>query len=104
MYGRLADEVMKDGARLVITVLPLAYQMDAEYPLLPQRQFARYCEERSLMCLHLLPAFRERGGDSLFLGERLGYTDIWHLSDSGHNVVAAELLAFLEQHDLVGHR
>ena len=64
MYDRLADEVASDGARLVIMVLPLAYQMDAEYPFLPQSLFARYCEERSLMCLDLLPAFqraRRRG-------------------------------------------
>lgn len=102
MYDRLADEVAEDGARLVIVVLPLAYQMDAEYPFLPQSLFARYCEDRSLMCLDLLPAFRERGGEALFLGERLGYIDIWHLSERGHDVVAAELGAFLKQHDLMG--
>ena len=102
MYDRIADEVSSDGARLVIVVLPLAYQMDAEYPFLPQKQFARYCEERSLMCLDLLPAFRARGGEGLFLGERLGYTDIWHLSDKGHAVAASELHAFLEENDLVG--
>ena len=104
MYDRLADEIAKDGARLVVLVLPLAYQMDAEYPFLPQKQFARYCEERSLMCLDLLPAFRVRGGESLFLGERLGYTDIWHLSDRGHAVVANELHALLEENDLIGRR
>ena len=78
--------------------------MDAEYPFLPQRLFARYCEESSLICLDLLPAFRERGGEGLFLGEQPGYIDIWHLSERGHNVVAAELLVFLEQHDLIGRR
>lgn len=104
MYDRLAEEVALDGARLVIVVLPLAYQMDAEYPFLPQSQFARYCEEHSLMCLDLLPAFRERGGEALFLGERLGYIDIWHLSERGHDVVAAELSAFLERHELIERR
>ena len=104
MYDQLADEVRKDGARLVIVVLPVAYQMDAEYPFLPQSQFARYCEERSLMCLDLLPAFRERGGEALFLGERLGYIDIWHLSERGHDVAATELRAFLERHNLIGRR
>ena len=104
MYDRLADEVAKEGARLVIVVLPLAYQLDAEYPFLPQSQFARYCEGRSLLCLDPLPAFQERGGESLFLGERFGYTDIWHLSDRGHDVVAGELRAFLEQYDLIGRR
>ena len=104
MYDRLADEVASDGAQLVIIILPLAYQMDAGYPFLPQSLFARYCEERSLLCLDLLPAFRERGGEPLFLGEQLGYIDIWHLSDRGHDVVAGEIHAFLEQHDLIGRR
>jgi hypothetical protein len=57
-----------------------------------------------LLYLDLLPAFRARGGESLFLGERLGYIDIWHLSERGHDVVAAELSAFFEQHDLIGRR
>ena len=104
MYDRLADEVESDGTQLVIVVLPLAYQMDAEYPFLPQSLFARYCEERSLLCLDLLPAFREHGGEALFLGERLGYIDIWHLSERGHDVVAAELRAFFERHDLIERR
>ena len=104
MYDRLAGEVASDGARLVVVVLPLAYQVDAEYPFLPQRLFARYCEESSLICLDLLPTFRERGGKALFIGERLGYIDIWHLSERGHDVAAAELSAFLKQHDLMGRR
>ena len=104
MYDRLADEVASDGAQLVIIILPLAYQMDAGYPFLPQSLFDRYCEERSLLCLDLLPAFRERGGEALFLGEQLGYIDIWHLSDRGHDVVAGEFRTFLEQHDLIGRR
>lgn len=104
MYDRLADEVASGGARLVIVTLPLAYQMDAGYPFLPQRLFARYCQERSLLCLDLLPAFRERGGETLFLGEQLGYIDIWHLSDRGHTVVAGELHSFLDEHDLIERR
>lgn len=104
IYDRLADEAASDGARLAIVIVPLAYQMDAEYPFLPQNLFARYCRERSLPCLDLLSAFRERGGTELFLGQQRGYLDIWHLSDRGHAVVADELLAFLKEHDLIGPR
>ena len=102
MYDRLAEAVRSDGAELVIVVVPLAYQMNDAYPFLPQDLFAQYCEERSLLCLDLLPSFREHGGSELFLGKQLGYTDIWHLSSKGHDLVADELRDFLEEHGLIG--
>lgn len=102
MYDQLAEAVRTNGAELVIAITPLAYQMDARYPFLPQELFARYCEERSLLCLDLLPAFREHDGLELFLGQQLGYLDIWHLSNQGHILVADELRKFTEEHDLIG--
>ena len=104
MYDQLAEVVRSDGAELVIVIVPLAYQMDDGYPFLPQNLFARYCRERSLLCLDLLPAFRKNGGDELFQGQQLGYLDIWHLSDRGHILVADELRRFLEEHDLIKQR
>lgn len=103
MYDQLAEETASRGAQLVIVIAPLAYQMDAEYPFLPQTLFAQYCEERSLPCLDLLPAFRENGGDDLFIGQRLGYLDVWHFSSRGHAVAADEIRRFLEERDLIGH-
>ncbi len=104
MYDQLAEAVRSDGAELVLVVVPLAYQMDGEYPFLPQDLFARYCPERSMLCLDLLPSFREHGGEELFLGRQLGYTDIWHLSNRGHILVADELRQFIEERDLIGQR
>lgn len=103
IYDQLAEETASRGAQLVIVIAPLAYQMDPEYPFLPQTLFAQYCKERSLPCLDLLPAFRENGGDDLFIGQRLGYIDVWHFSDRGHAVAADEIRRFLEERDLIGH-
>lgn len=103
MYDRLVEATASRGAQLVIVIAPLAYQMDEEYPFLPQTLFARYCSERSLPCLDLLPAFRENGGEDLFIGQRRGYVDIWHFSARGHAVAANEIRRFLVERDLIGH-
>ena len=55
--------------RRTVVVSPLAYQLDPEYPFLPQAQFARYCEERSLACLDLLPMLRDKRADKPFFDE-----------------------------------
>lgn len=103
IYDQLAEETASRGAQLVIVIAPLAYQMDPEYPFLPQTLFAQYCAERSLPCLDLLPAFRKNGGADLFIGQRLGYLDVWHFSDRGHAVAADEIRRFLKERDLIGH-
>ena len=84
-------------------IAPLAYQMDEEYPFLPQTLFARYCSERSLPCLDLLPSFRENGGEDLFIGQRRGYVDVWQFSARGHAVAANDIRRFLVERDLIGH-
>ena len=92
LYGELKKGVEADGARLVLLVLPLAYQMEQGYPFDPQPLFERYCREASLDCVDPLPAFRaERGKRRLFIGTDAGYLDVWHLTHEGHGVVAAEL-------------
>jgi lysophospholipase L1-like esterase len=104
MYDQIAQEAGADGAQLVLVFVPLSYQMDEQYPFLPQNLLARYCQEHSLLCLDLLPTFREHQGEDLFLGHHSGYLDVWHLSDRGHILVADELRRFLEEHDLIEQR
>jgi len=98
----LAAEVRAAGARFAILVFPLQYQLDADYPYLPQALFRRYCESRELPCLDLLPPLRaaRRGGrtektlDDLFIDE-------WHLTPRGHRVAADAIERFLKGAGLV---
>ncbi len=101
MYDQLNSAVTSDGATLVILLLPLAYQLEEDYPYMPQDLLRRYCEDSSILCLDVLPRFREQGSEKLFLGTRSGYDDIWHLTERGHQLVAEELEAFLVKHDLL---
>src|SRR4029079_15917767 len=61
IYDRLSAAVSANGAKLVIVIFPLAYQLDDNYPFMPQKQLREYCDERSLPCLDLLPSFRQQG-------------------------------------------
>jgi lysophospholipase L1-like esterase len=105
LYDSLKAGVERDGASLVLLLLPLAYQLDVDYPFDPQPLFARYCRERKLRCLDLLPAFRARAVDErLFIGEEAGYQDVWHLTPAGHELVARELEGLLDDRATSGAR
>lgn len=97
LFDRLRDAVERDGARLVVVPIPLAYQLAAGYPYRPQDVLAEHCRERGLSCPDPLPAFREHAGEELFVGrdETSGDEDVWHLTDRGHELVATELERFL---------
>ena len=101
MLGRLKNTVTEDGANLVVMVLPLAYQLDPDYPYLPQRNIVAICKELGLPALDLLPAFRAHSGKPLFLGRSEGYDDIWHLTPEGHRVTARTLGDFLRESGLL---
>jgi lysophospholipase L1-like esterase len=101
IYLRLRDAARDDGAQLVVALFPLAYQMDEGYPFLPQQRLLRFCEQHSIPCLDLLPAFKRRPKRELFLLERSGYLDVWHLTAEGHRVGAEELLRFMRERDLL---
>jgi lysophospholipase L1-like esterase len=90
VYDRLNQAVMDDGARLIVVVFPLAYQLPADYPYFPQELIQRYCQERGLGCLDLLPSFRKHQAEELYLDN-----DVWHLSERGHQLVAEELARYL---------
>ena len=100
-YDRLAEAVKADGAKLVIVIFPLAYQLDPNYPYLPQTKILEYCKEKSLPCLDLLPAFRQHPQEDIFLLDKEVFYDIWHLTNYGHELSSEEILRFLDQQSLL---
>lgn len=91
ILDRLDEAVRADGARFVLALAPLAYQMDPQYPYLPQANFWRYCRERRLACVDLLPALRRAAVESTYLLRFSGVFDVWHLRPRGHELVADAL-------------
>jgi lysophospholipase L1-like esterase len=95
VYEQLRTAVEGDSARLVVLVLPLAYQLEEGYPFRPQEQFRRYCAEAALSCVDVLDTLRAHRGESPF--PTPPGADIWHLTPAGHRIVAAELARAIEQ-------
>jgi hypothetical protein len=102
MYDQMHRAFASDDARFVLVVFPLAYQLNESYPYIPQRLVHSYCKENSIPCLDLLPRFQRSSAEELYVGLNSGRTDIWHPTQAGHEVVAAELEAFLVKLDLLG--
>ena len=101
MYDRLSAAVSANGAKLVIVIFPLAYQLDDDYPFMPQKQLHEYCDEKSVPCLDLLPSFRQQGKEKIFLLNNSPFYDIWHLTEAGHDVSAREIERFLGERKLL---
>jgi lysophospholipase L1-like esterase len=101
IYVRLRDAAREDGATLVVALFPLAYQMDDGYPFLPQQRLQDFCRRQSIPCLDLLPAFKRHAKRDIFLLDRSGYQDVWHLTEYGHRVSAEELLRFMDERNLL---
>jgi hypothetical protein len=101
IYDRLREATRADGATLVIVMFPLAYQMDENYPFIPQKQIAEYCERNSILCLDLLPSFKRDLKENIFLLNNSGYYDIWHLTEHGHAVSAEAIRRFLQENNLL---
>ncbi|HEV3469043.1 MAG TPA: SGNH/GDSL hydrolase family protein [Pyrinomonadaceae bacterium] len=101
LYLRLRDAVREDGARLVVALFPLAYQLDEGYPFLPQQRLAAFCERNSIISLDLLPAFGRRAKGDIFMLNNSGYHDVWHLTEEGHRASAEELLRLLGERGLL---
>jgi hypothetical protein len=100
-YDAMLADIRRDGAEPFIVVNPLQYQLRDGYPLFPQRLFERYCAERKVRCLDLLPALREHGGAELFFGTYEGVIDVWHYTVKGHAVVGAALADALTREGLL---
>jgi hypothetical protein len=103
MYDKLGASVTASGASFAIVWNPASYQLDPDYPVKTQDQFARFCGERSLHCLDLLPALRDHRDDKprLFNDTSPAPRDIWHYSPSGNRLVAGEIARFLEREKLL---
>lgn len=100
IFNQLKEAVKRDGATFVILIVPLAYQLEEDYPYFPQKLIQRYCKENSIYFLDLLPSFRKNRGKRIFIGAIAregfpGYIDIWHLTPRGHQLAAKEIEAFL---------
>jgi hypothetical protein len=95
VYGRLRAAVEADGARLVVLIVPLAYELEDGYPFRPQDEFQRYCQEERLTCVDVLEAFRAHRGEGLFPPAQGDWADIWHPTVAGHRLIARELSAAL---------
>jgi hypothetical protein len=107
-YDQLRASVEAHHARLALVIAPLSYQLAPGYPYLPQRLVERYCRERSLPCLDLLPALRAHRAEQPFFtpedfdfehtvpGFQEYFRDIWHFTASGNRIAAAALKEFIE--------
>jgi lysophospholipase L1-like esterase len=104
IYTRLDAAVRADNARLFVALFPLAYQLEAGYPFLPQRRLASFCEQKGIPTLDLTPAFARRGKERVFMLNNSGYYDVWHLSEEGHRLAAEELLRSLAAQELLPAR
>lgn len=101
IYDRLHEAVRAERAQLVIAIFPLAYQLDDSYPFFPQERLADYCREKSIPCLDLLPAFKKHSKEDVFILDKEGRDDIWHLTDYGHTLSAHLIQGFLQEQSLV---
>ena len=92
MYRQLIAEARTIGSRVLVLVVPLAYQLDAASPHQePQAVMRRIAQENNAPLLDLTPALRAEGERSFRMDEDPRLHDIWHLSERGHEIAAREL-------------
>ncbi len=84
----LHDAVRAQSAEFLLTSVPLAYQLDPEYPYDPQDELTKFAAAKGIDYVAALPALRGKITEDMFLGFLSGYDDIWHLSVEGLQVVA----------------
>lgn len=101
IYDRLHAAVQANGAKLVVVIFPLAYQLEDNYPFMPQKQIGEYCQQRSIRCLDLLPSFRQHRKEDIFLLNKSPFYDVWHLTEAGHDLSAKEIERFLGDNRLL---
>jgi len=101
-YTRLRSAVEERGAQLAIALFPLAYQLDPDYPHLPQDSLTAWCREQGIANLDLLPTLRDLGKKRAFLlDEARGFYDVWHMTSGGHEASAERIARFLHEERLL---
>ncbi len=88
IYMTLNDAVTKEQATLIVVLFPLAYQLDDGYPFIPQKSLVRFCREHTISCPDLLPLLKKYPEEDVFILDKPGRYDIWHLTEYGHGVSA----------------
>jgi len=91
VYRELRDAVRSHGRELLIASVPLATQLEPDYPFVPQKLLAAFCKELGVAYVSTLPALLGHPVEDVFLGSRMGYDDIWHLTPKGLASVAVPI-------------
>ncbi len=82
---QLARMVKEDDAELIVVLFPFRLQVEPDAPdPLPQVMVERFCRERGMRYVELLPSLRPLGPD--------GFVDYDHLSPQGAAVVARQMI------------
>lgn len=102
LLREMRDVLAQHRSELAILVFPVVEQVDnayrghdLDYVLYPQRRMAAICAALAVACLDLTESLRAAGGKTL-------YRDYIHLNGKGNDVVATEIIRFL-QHDSDAH-
>jgi len=81
----------------VVAVFPMISQLDGQYPYgRIHEMVATFCLARGIHCVDLLPAFRGRADQSLWVH----FTD-QHPNDVGHQIMAEQIFTFLRAQQLL---
>jgi lysophospholipase L1-like esterase len=91
----IADLAGRKEFEVLLVILPFRFQVEEDDPMrIPQNRIIKFCDEIGLPVLDLLPRFRERRGDDLFL-------DTNHPSVTGHRLIAESIYEHLVEEGLV---
>jgi lysophospholipase L1-like esterase len=98
MYAQLVDEAKRQAPTVAILFVPLAYELEPDYPVQSPREVMRsIAHENHVPLVDLTPALAVVGPQRSFRLGSPGSHDIWHLSEEGHDIAAREIATTLEQ-------
>jgi lysophospholipase L1-like esterase len=90
---------------VVLMIVPLAYELTPGYPLDPESQFMRYCQETGITCLNLREKFLGHAPEDLYVMKKPGsypnLPDVWHFNRAGHELSARALAELLKEKGLI---